>query len=395
MSYTDGARSPEIFRRWAAISLVAGALERRVWIQDGKDITFPNLYVLMVAPPGVGKGIIEDARQLWEETRLPGTKAGVFHVAPDSLTKAALVDTLAAAERTHIPPNGKPIYYHSLLVASEEFSILLPGYDLEFVGTLNGIFGNKPVHREARRHGPARSIEIEFPQLNILAGAQPSYLASVFPEDVWNTGIARRLLMIYANETPFIDMFADLPDNAIKRDAILNRLAKLSQMYGQLRWKPEAATEIQRWNREGLPPQPTHSRLVHYLRSRLLQVLKLIIVSTIARTGDFEIGLEDVERARGWLLDAEHYMPDIFREMVGRSDRQVLDELRIFVVKGWSLNKRKPIPGNFLREFLLQRVPHDKVETILNVADKAKVIARVAGTDDMWIPQPRTELGAE
>jgi hypothetical protein len=41
--------SPEIFRRWAAISAIAGALQRRVWTITASAPTHPNMYILLVA----------------------------------------------------------------------------------------------------------------------------------------------------------------------------------------------------------------------------------------------------------------------------------------------------------------------------------------------------------
>ena len=35
LSASADARSPEIYRKWASISTLAGALERRVWVETG------------------------------------------------------------------------------------------------------------------------------------------------------------------------------------------------------------------------------------------------------------------------------------------------------------------------------------------------------------------------
>ena len=52
---------PGEFATWAALSMIAGAVGDRVWI-DGSDgtRTYPNLYVVLVAPSGAGKGVTVD-----------------------------------------------------------------------------------------------------------------------------------------------------------------------------------------------------------------------------------------------------------------------------------------------------------------------------------------------
>ena len=53
---------PEIFRKWAAVSAIAGALGRRSWYifpnKDGTGEAFrihPHQYIILIADPGVGK----------------------------------------------------------------------------------------------------------------------------------------------------------------------------------------------------------------------------------------------------------------------------------------------------------------------------------------------------
>ena len=395
MSLTEGAMSPDIFRRWAAISLVAGALERRVWAVTSLGTCFPNLYVLLVGNPGIGKHIIENARQLWHDACQSGSKAPAFHVAPSSMTKASLIDRLAKAKTTKLTPKGPPLVYHSLLIAAEEFGVLLPDYDLEYIGTLNAIFNCDPVHEETRRHGPAQEIRIENPQINILGGAQPAWLYSVFPENAWSTGISRRLIMVYSNETPFRE-FSDMPiEHEVAAEFMLHRLTDISILYGQASWTKSAVVHFAKWHREGRPPKTTHSKLVHYEGSRTLLATKLAVVSAVSRTGMTVIDEIDTRRAIEWLTDAERVMPDIFREMIGKSDSQVIDDLHFFVTALWAKSKQKPVNGEMIWEWLRQRVPSDKIEKILMVAERSNVLQRVPNSLDLWTPRPRHERGVE
>lgn len=389
MALTEGVPSPEIFRRWSAIAAVAGALERRVWVRTGQKTAFANLYTLLVAPPAVGKFVIEEVRQLWTETLEPDSKLTAFKVAPDNMTKASLMDTLAKAKAIRLIPAGPALTYHSLLIAAEEFQVLLPVFDQEYIGALNSIYNNKTRHEEARRHGPARELVIDFPQLNILGGAQPSYFVSTFPEEAWTTGFARRIIMVYAGDAPFQELFYDPVIELGLRKQILAKLAHFSQLYGAMLWTPPAAEAIGAWHKKGGPPAPTHSKLVHYNRARSLHATKLAMISAISRTGSLIIDTIDVSRAISWLVEAEKLMPDIFREMIGKSDSQVIEEMHYFVQATWARQKQKPVLGADIMRFLLTRVPSDKAEKIMMMSEKADVIARVAGTNDLYVPRPR------
>ena len=398
LAYTEGMSSPEVYRLWSGISCLAGALERRVWLRAVEHFeTFPNLYVICVGAPGVGKQVIDLVKELWGEVPDPGSDSRpLLHVAPDSVSKASLMDSIVRAKRTFLPPSGPPLVYHSLLIAAEEFEFFLPSYDKEFISALNKMFNNPAKHLEVRRTGSVRELELSFPQLNILAGAQPAYFASTFPEEAWNTGLARRIILIYAAETPFVPLFQEREDRSWLRQKLIRGLGRAGQLWGQMKWEPAAGAYITEWDRGGGPPQPKHSKLQHYLRSRTMHALKLSMIAAISRGMELVIKLEDVERGIGWLLNAEKFMPDIFREMIGKSDSQVVEELH-YMVQAWQArNRGKCAPRQFLVEFLHKRVPSEKIEKILWVAKEAGMVVPLAGTEEqLWQARVRYEYGVE
>src|SRR5215207_10197519 len=89
IEYTSDHQSPLIFRKWAAISAVAGALEQRVWVNPfGPKPVYPNMYIVLVGPPGVGKTVLtNEVEALWNDVP-------ELHVAPHSLSKASMIDKM-------------------------------------------------------------------------------------------------------------------------------------------------------------------------------------------------------------------------------------------------------------------------------------------------------------
>src|SRR6266436_9736192 len=78
VAYTSGLPTPLIIRKWAAISAVAAALERKVWINSLNTELYPNLYVMVMAPPGIGKGlVISELKRIFA-----AFKHGEFFLAP-------------------------------------------------------------------------------------------------------------------------------------------------------------------------------------------------------------------------------------------------------------------------------------------------------------------------
>ena len=58
LAYTDGLSSPNNFINWGYIYTISACLQRRVWIGDNDSQLFPNINVILVGEPGVGKGLV-------------------------------------------------------------------------------------------------------------------------------------------------------------------------------------------------------------------------------------------------------------------------------------------------------------------------------------------------
>jgi len=384
---TNGIASPEIFRLWAGISALAGLLERRIWMVTSSTlpVVYPNLFVLLVAPPAVGKSLVlSKVKEVWK-----GTKK--LHVAPNSMTKAHLLDTLEQAARKLPINNGQSLMeYSALNIASSEFGVLVPSHDTEFLNVLNDIFDNPDDFREGRRH--SKSVEIKAPLLNIIAGTQPGFLAVLLPEEAWSMGFMSRVVMVYANSGPKVQLFSESLPDQVQIASLIQRAAKLTSLIGEMQTTPAYRKELIRWSNESLEPVPEHSKLVHYNGRRILMIIKLSIISAVSRSSQLVCDLCDLTRARNWLLQVEQVMPDVFREMVGRSDSQVIQELHFHVWSLWLKDKR-PIHESRLFSFLKNRVPSEKVEKILHIAVKSDIIK----SDGMmgYIPRPKHEHGTE
>ena len=130
IKFTDNVGSSELFRKWTAISTIAAVLEQKVWLTTTDQI-FPNLYTILVAPPGIGKTrTIMSARKFLAE--LPD-----FYIAPTSMTMASLVDFLSRSSRKHVLPRGKGILdYHTAMMMMDEWSAFMSEYSHDIIGGL-------------------------------------------------------------------------------------------------------------------------------------------------------------------------------------------------------------------------------------------------------------------
>lgn len=371
--YLQDINSPALFTKWAGIFTIAATLERKVYCFTRGSNLYPNLYTIFVAPPGIGKtAVVRSVRDML--STLPHT-----HIAPSSVTKASLIDAFDKASRHITRPEKVPavLSYKALSIISNELGVLLPAYDSEMMNTLTDLFDGIG-YTETRR---TKNLEIQLknPCLNILAAATPSYLAGAMPEGAWDQGFAARLILIYSGESIVSSLFKQPEGNKELREWLVDDLKRIDELEGEFFFTQEAMIALDNWLMNGCPPAPDHPKLHHYNTRRIVHVLKLSMICAASSGSQLLITLDHVQEALDWLLEAEAYMPDIFKSMSGTTHSQLIDEVWHFVFSTNGKNGQKGVAEARLINFLQQRTPAHNVTRVLEVMERSGIIIRRLG----------------
>ncbi len=383
VSLTDERPSPEIFRKWSAITTLSGALEKRVWTLTKAGPQFANLYTMLVAPPGIGKSqAINPAEALLKATKK-------YHIAPNSVTAASFIDALARSTRSVLKPDKSGMLdYNHIFVFAAELGVFINAHDLNFLSIINELFDHKATYREERRHSLKDPIEIHNPMTTLLVGSQPGFLATLLPDAAWTMGWTSRLLMVYSSTMPDVPLFGEYKNTDAEQKRLVEKLDDCSDYYGEMKWEAKAIHAMESWRKDKWGPVPDHPKLANYIPRRgTIFAVKLAMVSALSRGEELAIRLQDVERARGWLLEIEELMPMIFRDMIMRSDDQVIEETFQYLFSVY-IKTRTPVHASAILRFLSQRTPAEKAERIMNLMEKAGILQRQAGTET-YIPLAR------
>ena len=292
-----------------------------------------------------------------------------FHLGPNSVTMASLVDCLVEAKRQLIRLPDPMIEYNSLTIVADELSAFMPMYDPPLIGGLTTFYDCVPYAEQRRHHRQGEKLEIESPQLNILCGSTPSALLKMLPDIAWEQGLMSRVIMVYSDQRPIIDIFAN--QNGTMPQEMVDDLKSISSLFGEFTWSDRFARSVHNWRTGGQVPTPKHPKLVHYNSRRLGHALKLSMVSAIDRGNILRIEDIDFDRAIEWLVEAEALMPDIFRAGQLSPDSQAMDEVLAFI-NGHDLVGETQIV-NFARRLL----PAHSVMKVIDVMERSGVIKAV------------------
>lgn len=368
VDHTNNLESPEIFRRWAAIVTIGAILEQKVWFMTSSPL-YPNIYVYLVGPPGVGKTrTIRAAKQYLAEVP-------EFFIAPTSMTPASLVDSLVSYKRTLIRLPGDPVEYNTMLIAADELSAFMHANDSQMIGLLTAFY-DPDMYREERR-GREVKTKIKSPQISILCGTTPSNLMTITPEYSWGQGFMSRMMLVYSDERIVTNIFE--AQQVPLDQTLVYDLKLINSLFGQFSATSDYQKAVNNWRALKEEPIPTHPRLTHYCTRRLAHLLKLSMVSSADRGHSLLLTVDDFNQSMGWLLEMEALIPEVFKAATPGADSQAMDDIKHFVA---ALDKGRGVRENVIINFAREKLPLNTIKHVLDIMERSAILEVVGVKKD-------------
>ena len=141
LKYTENTESPTSYHTWCGLSVIAGALQRRVYLKWGLgQVIYPNMYVVLIGTSGktrkgVSIGIAKDFLK-----SVPG-----ITVTPESSSgRQAMILAMKRAASNFMDPTDGNIKFHCAVTSfSEELSVYLGQGDIAYLASLTDWYDSK------------------------------------------------------------------------------------------------------------------------------------------------------------------------------------------------------------------------------------------------------------
>jgi len=306
LKYTESQEAPYLFHLWVALSILGAVAERNVWIDRGYWMTYPNLYVILVANSAVCK----KSTAIGIGTSILKKLENPPFIFEQKITTEALIQAMSRECKIEMDEVIKPSSVY--LVASELSTFLgTSSTNSSLVAILTNLYDcpeRWDYETISRGRNTLRSVCI-----NLLAASTPEWLKASIPKDAVGGGFTSRVIFVYQDKTDRCFPFPKLTKEQKEiKDKLIKDLEHIRSLGGEFSFSKEAEKWYEDWYVEHMMKmEDTDEAFVGYLSRKRELILKVAMLSCLAETDDRKIKTKDLEFANLVLKETERELPDI------------------------------------------------------------------------------------
>ena len=327
IDYTRHSEAPDHCHFWTGVSTIAGALRRRVWIDQRFFQWVPNFYIILVGPAG----IINKSTTLNIGMNLLREVEGI-HFGPKVITWQALLDKLQEArDLVEMVPGSMEFHPMSCITCPvSELGTFLKPSNTEMVDVMTDLWdGQVGVFNKVTRTSQAN--QIENPWVNVIGCTTPAWLKENFPEYMIGGGLTSRCVFVYGDQkrqlVPYLSEAIDVNKFHTEGAKLIEDLRAIADLRGEYELSRDAIEWGTNWYAQHWATRPIHmasERFSGYLARKQTHIHKLAMVLAASHSDELVITAEHLATADRCVTALESDMTKVFESIgVGASGRQL------------------------------------------------------------------------
>ena len=318
LDYTIHQQSPRSFHTWVAIGIISAALGRRVWIDRSYYMLYPNLYIVLVSPSGVGnKGTaLTQGIELLDLTNLP------TNILKGKISSTRLITRLSASALQN--PDG----FAELFIFSREFKVFTKGVmrDSSLIEDLTDLYDNNSFDYETE-HSVRQ--QIKRPCLQILGASTPEWLSGGNAGDIMSGGFGARVLpIVVVKDEKDIAWPQKTPVEIALQPKLLADLEEIGGLGGSFYVTQQAKDFFEKWYLKRRDHRRIlDSRLDGYYSKKHDQMLKLAMVLSASQSSEKVVDVTHIQAALYLLEENEKTIIHAYSGIAATKEIQYRDQV--------------------------------------------------------------------
>lgn len=316
--------TPTRLHFWTAVSAIAGALTRRVFIDEVTFRFYPNFCIIFVAPPG----IVSKSTTLAHGMALLRELSHI-QFAADTTTYPAFVRALASSPTTFRESKGADtlddvwVQQCAMTAAISELGTFLKVEDEDSVNGFTDLLDCRDLAiKDTKNNG---RDEVENPFVNIIGATTPRWIQDKLKAQIGGWGLSSRIIFIYADEKK---QFLYRPSKIIynhvqhskQKEWLISDLRKIGGLNGPFSFTSAADDLARSWydqmqqETQSYLRSPDYNDWVGYFLARKQTHLhKLCMILSVAERNDLVIEESHVRAAIGRVDEIQENIISVFK----------------------------------------------------------------------------------
>lgn len=371
------------FDKWTSHSLIAAALRKKVRLPYGRINYYPNLYILLVAEPGIARKTQAISFGVKILNEIPDVV-----ISADQITKEALLQDLEAAAMDELMPDGETFRHSSLSIISKEFESFIgqKKENTKMIVFLTDMFDCAEMPTKYRTKNSGSNV-IPSVFVNLLAATTPESLASCLPATAVGGGLTSRILFIWADDKKCKSPKPSMSKAELTlQEKLISDLYQISRISGDYKMSPEADSNWFNWYMKYEEKSKDRICLdksfAGWYARKPTYILKMAINRAASESNDLLIEWKHVEKAIKDIESVEAQMGLVFRA-IGKSDvtSEVDQVMQIIIDSKWISEQR-------LMSLVWRDIDAAKFNNVIDTACRTGVIEKrfrgPAGQVGIW-----------
>jgi len=285
LDMTDEIETPRSYIKWAVLAAISAVIKKKVWTEKYAYRVYPNIFVMLVGPPGITKSYATDISKRMvnavNNTRIisgMNSIEGMIH----KMSEAYL-------DVQGVPEKGTNVFIVSneftnlLLDNPQAFSILTELYD--------SCYGD-----EWKKTLKSGSLELKDPYITMITATNTAHFNDKLRQVDLEGGFIGRTMIILEKDRHRINSLIRKPKKTFDINLIKPELARIAKLKGEFTWDHEdTMVFFEDWDKE-FKTQTKNDTTGIYKRMND-SVIKVAMLMTMAEGDDLIFTKPRLEQA--------------------------------------------------------------------------------------------------
>ena len=287
LAMTDEVETPRSYIKWATLAAISAIVKKNVWTEKYAYKVYPNIYVMLVGPPGITKSYATSlSKQMVESINNTKVISGMNSI-------EGMIQEMGSAS---LDERGLPVVGTNAFICSNEFTNLLLDNPQAFSVLTELYDACYNIGNSWKKTLKSGKVELKDPYLTMISASNTAHFNDKLRTVDIEGGFIGRTMVVLEKDRHRINSLIRKPGRTFNVTELKDELLRISRLKGEFRWADEKTMSLyETWDMDF--KNQTKTDTTGTFRRMPDHVVKVAMLSAIAEGDDLIFTYPIIERA--------------------------------------------------------------------------------------------------